>query len=71
MTKEELLIPRYKVIAQYPMSSHCTGDILTITGTAMFVKGKCEWLDKYPHQKANCPPPKKNTKHLFCSPLTI
>lgn len=50
MTKEELLRPRYKIIADYPDNKNKVGDIITIQ-TAK-TKGAeelvCGWYEKYP-----------------------
>lgn len=42
MTQEELLRPRYKVIAQYPFSSHPNGEIIKATTGGTY-------FDQYPH----------------------
>lgn len=49
MTTEELLKPRYKVIADYPGSQYSAGDILTVIGTELYTKGSIEFFEQYPH----------------------
>jgi hypothetical protein len=51
MTTEELLKPRYKVIADWPDSKNKVGDIIEIQ-TAQTEAAKdlvCGWYNKYPH----------------------
>lgn len=58
LTKEELLKPRYKVIAAYPMCLRKVGTVLdncgkSLSGNYLYDLGKDTWdseyLDKYPH----------------------
>lgn len=46
---EELLLPRYKVIADYPGTQYSVGEILPVIGTEMYIKGRTEFLSSYPH----------------------
>lgn len=52
LSTEQLLMPRYKVIADYPMSSHAVGDVLTYLIGGTFVneriRVKEDSLQNYP-----------------------
>jgi hypothetical protein len=49
MTTEELLKPRYKVIADYPFNPYVIGDLVTITLTRVLLTVTTEWseLDEF------------------------
>lgn len=51
MTIEELLNPRYKVIAPYPNSKYRMGEIINYTDQSGSVTSDtfCQFYDKYPH----------------------
>lgn len=51
MTTEELLNPRYKVIAPYPNSKYRMGEIINYTDQSGSVTSDtfCQFYDKYPH----------------------
>jgi hypothetical protein len=49
LTTDELMRPRYKVIADYPGTQYSTGDILPVVGTEQYVKARIEHLSSYPH----------------------
>lgn len=50
MSNEELMRPRYKVIAGYPSNQNKVGDIITIQrSTRDQVELVCGWYDKFPH----------------------
>jgi hypothetical protein len=45
MTKEELLQPRYKVIADYPFNPYNIGDLVEMTATRVKLTVTSEWSD--------------------------
>jgi hypothetical protein len=49
MTPEELLKPRYKVIADYPGNVQTVGHIYKIIGNEESIQYWCSEKDKYPH----------------------
>ena len=49
MTTEELMQPRYKVIADYPGNHQRIGHIYTVIGDEESIKNWCSNKDYYPH----------------------
>lgn len=49
LSVEQLLMPRYMVIADYPGSKYPVGFIIVLDGSALWVKEHKEFHDKYPH----------------------
>lgn len=49
MSNEDLMKPRYKVIADYPGNYRLIGEIFSAVGDSYSVKYWCAEKDKYPH----------------------
>ncbi len=49
MSVDELLLPRYKSVADFPGNILPIGHITTLKGTARAIKSSMEFFDKYPH----------------------